>query len=277
MPYSDALKYHEVTFKASHNSYDRDEPTLQQLAFHPEDPSRCGCRGLELDIWRHSDQQERFFTVSHSDPDGGNALSWYLKQLLSWHNNNPAHDVILVTLDIKSTHGDSHTFPNEIDNYLRTYFSPQIIFAPAGLYYDRNISLCENVVRFGWPQMSTLRGHFIFCLSGTEAWKNYYAQEPLSRCCFSDQDFDDDNINATPPRTGNFVFFNTHIWSDHYNTWKVTIPRFKAANMIVRAYEVDGETLWSRAKAAGVSALATNMVSGRSWARVGDSAFDRRL
>ncbi len=103
---TDLLKYNEVTFKASHNSYDRDETTHEQLDFHHEDPSRCGCRGLEFDIWRHSDEKEKFFTVSHTQIlTEGPPLAWYLGLLLSWHLNNPGHDVILITLDIKSHMG----------------------------------------------------------------------------------------------------------------------------------------------------------------------------
>ena len=34
-----ALKYHEVSFKASHNSYDRDEAIHDQLKYHSNNPS----------------------------------------------------------------------------------------------------------------------------------------------------------------------------------------------------------------------------------------------
>ena len=53
------LKYHQASFKGSHNSYDRNEPIHEQLLYHPGDVSRCGCRALEFDIWRHSDDKEK--------------------------------------------------------------------------------------------------------------------------------------------------------------------------------------------------------------------------
>ncbi len=146
------------------------------------------------------------------------------------------------------------------------------------LFRDRERSLCENVIQFGWPQLKLLKDKFIFCLSGTNEWKEFYASGDLfGRLCFSDKDFDDGDKNVQPPSRGNFVFFNTNLYSDKHDVWKVTIPRFGAKNLIVRAYQIDGETLWQNATNAGVSALATDQISGKSWATVGDSAFALRV
>lgn len=49
------MKYNQASYKHSHNSCDRDEDSHETLAFHPNDPGKAGCRGLEYDIWRHSD------------------------------------------------------------------------------------------------------------------------------------------------------------------------------------------------------------------------------
>lgn len=279
MANTDNLPYSEVSFKASHNSYDRDETTHEQLVFHLNDPARCGCRGLELDIWRHSDRVQGFFTVSHTQDFGqeGPPLTYYLGLLLSWHLNNPGHDVVTITIDIKSSHGSYFTFPDEIDNYLREYFYENIIFKPSSVLHTDKYSLCRNVIEYGWPILGDMRDKFIFCLSGTTEWKNYYASLNMhERLCFADQDFDDNDESFVPPSDGNFVFFNTNIFSDHHDTWKVTIPKFKPRHLIVRAYEIDGQQLWDRSLSAGVSILATNEVSGRSWAKVADAPFTQR-
>jgi hypothetical protein len=278
MPGTNNLLYNEVSFKASHNSHDRNEITHEQLLFHERNPSTCGCRGLEFDIWRHSDETERFFTVSHTQVfKEGPPLAWYLGLLLSWHLNNSWHDVILVTIDIKSSHGEVKTFPHEIDQYLKEYFNSHIIFRPSMLFHDKKKSLCENVIEFGWPQLGAMKDKFIFCLSGTDEWKNFYASlDPINRLCFCDKDFDDDDNNVSAPLSGNFIFFNTHVYSNDYNTWKITIPKFKGRNLIVRAYEIDGEGLWHKAQSAGASVLATNKVSGAGWAKVGNSPFALR-
>jgi len=49
------MKYNQASYKQSHNSYDRDEDSHETLLFHPDNPGNAGCRGLEYDIWRHSD------------------------------------------------------------------------------------------------------------------------------------------------------------------------------------------------------------------------------
>ena len=68
------MKYHEVSFKQSHNSYERKEDPHVTLTFHSQDPGNAGCRGLEYDIWRHSDatggKSVGYFTVAHTIPGG---------------------------------------------------------------------------------------------------------------------------------------------------------------------------------------------------------------
>lgn len=44
------LPYHESCFKASHNSYERDEDLHEQLRWNASQPAQGGCRGLELGL-----------------------------------------------------------------------------------------------------------------------------------------------------------------------------------------------------------------------------------
>lgn len=270
------MKYHEVSFKVSHNSFDRDESIHEQLQFFSNDPSRCGCRGLEFDIWRHTGQKEKLFTVHHTLPFAGHPLAHYLGLLLSFHFNNPNHDPILVTLDIKSS-GNKLPFPNQIDSYLRDFFNRALLFTPAELFQIPGVSLCENVIRFGWPDTQAMKGKFIFCLSGNKDWKKFYAASNItSRLCFSDKDVDDDDPNIFIPVRGNIVFFNMHIWSANFPVWKNTLPLFLRRNLITRVYEVNKEPLWNKALHAAASAIATDQVSGKPWAKVGNTAFVKR-
>lgn len=271
------MKYHEVSLKASHNSYERNESIHEQLRFFASDPSRCGCRGLEFDIWRHSNETERFFTVSHSNPSGGYPLAYYLGLLLSFNISQPQHDPIFVTIDIKSSNGSIQNLPQEIDSYFRRFFSEALIFKPSQLFFNRRLSLCENVIQNGWPDTSAMKGKFIFCLSGTKSWKTFYANSGIrDRLCFSDMDIDDDNSNPFVPAKGNIVIFNMHIWTDNFNTWKNTLPLYFNRNLLTRVYEADGEALWNKAQTRSASIIATNKVSGKSWAKVGSTAFAKR-
>jgi hypothetical protein len=97
--------------------------------------------GLEFDIWRHSSATERFFTVSHSSPNGGYPFAYYLGLLLSHHFNHPSHDVILVTIDIKSSSGSMQSLPQEIDGYITEYFNKDLLFTPGMVFRNPGVSL----------------------------------------------------------------------------------------------------------------------------------------
>jgi hypothetical protein len=271
------MKYHEVSFKASHNSFERVEPIDEQLTFFPGNPSRGGCRAVEFDIWRHSGAKEKLFTVHHWNPWGGYPLAHYLGLLLSFHLNDPNHDPILVTIDIKSSSGPTGPFPKEIDGYIRRFFNKGLVFAPGELIKIPGVSLCENVVRFGWPDVKTMRGKFIFCLSGTPGWKAAYVSSTLAnKLCFVDKDVYDDDPNPIVPIRGDFVFFNMNIFSSNFPIWKNTLPLFLKKNLITRVYEANKQFLWDKSLHAATSAIATDHVSGKSWAKVGNSPFVKR-
>jgi len=273
-------RWHTCRFKASHNSYDRDEDLHEQLRFDHAQPWQGGCRGLELDIWRHSDASHGtslgYFTVAHSTP-GTIPLANHLGHLLSYHANEPRHDPVLVTLDIKSSGGSAAPFPAEIDAYLGEWFDRALVFRPSDLRgRARRASLIEVVRASGWPTIDALRGRFVFVLSGTEAWKRRYAQTTTAASlCFADADVDDDRAyDVLAPRLpSDRVFLNMHLWSAHFAVWKESVPRLRVDGYVVRGYELNSSAIWGKAIAAGVNALATNMVRGRTWAHVGATPF----
>lgn len=273
-------RWNACRFKASHNSYERDEDLHQQLRFDPAKPWQGGCRGLELDIWRHSDASHGtnlgYFTVAHSSP-GDVPLANYLGHLLSFHANEPDHDPVLVTLDIKSSQGSAAAFPGEIDAYLGEWFDRTLVYRPADLRgRSRRGTLIDVVRASGWPTIDALRGRFVFVLSGTETWKRRYAETTTNAMlCFADADVDDDQpyeaLAATLPT--NRVFLNMHLFSADFAVWKQSVPKLRADGYVVRGYVLDASAIWSKAIAAGLNALATDMVRGRTWAHVGGAAF----
>ena len=133
---------------------------MEQLIFYPPTPSKCGCRGLELDIWRHSSgtMNPGFFTVGHTIFDNNTDLSVYLSQILEWHNSNKNHDLVWVMIDIKSSDGDSSTFLQEIDDYLNDYFGKDLIANPKLVFPDfvDGLYLSDLVAENGWPLLGTL-------------------------------------------------------------------------------------------------------------------------
>ena len=278
---SDSTTYDQIIFKASHNSYDRDETLSEQLTFDATDPSNCGCLALELDIWRHTSPyvpyesiDAGFFTVNHLTP-GDTTLSSYLDQILLWHHDHSTHNAVLITLDIKSSNEGYDNFQDQIDTYLKCYFDETLIFKPNKLMHSSHLDLCENVIHSGWPALtsSELKGKFIFCLSGNSEWKSEYARTNLSiRYCFSDEDKSDSDAEVHPPTSGNIVFFNFHIYDKNRSVWMNTIPPFAANKLITRTYLSDDDTMWTNCIKANVSAIATNKISGESWCKLSDDS-----
>lgn len=269
------LTFGNITFKASHNSYERDESLADQLTFNASKPYNGGCMALEFDIWRHSEHDADdadFFTVSHVTP-GSTTLKHYLDEILDWHNDNPDHNVRLITLDIKSSHGGYDHFHDSIDTYLKTFFGADLIFQPNALLEDSDKSLCENVIENGWPKLDDLTGKFIFCLSGNKDWKSEYARTDLEeRICFSDLDKSDKDDEVSPPTSGDIVFFNFHIYNSHRGVWMNTLPPFAEVNLITRAYVADSDTNWRNCIYAKVSAIATNKICDHDWCKVNDDS-----
>ena len=269
------MKYHEVSFKQSHNSYDRDEDSHVTLTFHSDDLGNAGCRGLEYDIWRHSDatggKSVGYFTVAHTG-GGGPPFASYLGYLLSWHLANPRHDVIFVTVDIKSSGGSKEVFPDEIDTYMREWFNEKLVFTPRHLS-PLSDDFVAYVKKNGWPEVDSLRGRFIFCLSGNNDWKSFYAKtNARRRLCFADADFDDSK-RATVPTRGQRIIYSSNLYTSNAGTWQKSIGSLRAANLIIRGYVLNGEGLWGKAKAGKLNLFATDKVTGHGWAHVGATPF----
>jgi hypothetical protein len=273
----DDYRYNELAFKASHNSYQRDEDIHEQLQWNEHQQYDGGCRGLEIDITRHSDSSNgtslHYFQVSHEKGGSGQPLADYLGYLLSWHLANTDHDPVFVDLDIKSEEGSVEKFPGEIDTYLTEWFSRPLLYTPGDILTDPALDLVGTVQKDGWPTFGDLRGKFLFCLSGTDAWKQFYAEkDPTIRLCFADVDVKD-TAETNPIHKGNRAIANVHLYSDDYSHWKKLVPSLREAALLVRGYVLNSDSLWDKAQGAGVNILATDKVSDYDWARVGNAPF----
>lgn len=265
MDHYQTLRYNQAAFKTSHNSYDRDESLNEQLQFYQSsaDYYNCGCRGIELDIWRHSQSNPdsaHWFTVNHLT-NGGDDLSSYLMQLQEWHQQNPNHDIVEVILDIKSSGGDASTFPEEIDRYLTNFMGRNLILSPGDLFSGIDGHNLSNLVKAqGWPALSAMTGKFLFCLSGTEEWKKLYSETaPAARLCFADAT-DPNQLKAPSSR----VIYNVKSGKSDPHT----VRDLLSGNILIRVYDVDSEKDWQQARQIGANILATNKVSDHHWAAV---------
>lgn len=262
--------YQSLIFKASHNSYDvkqdgKPVSLEKQLYFDSTNPSNYGCRGVELDIWRHSDDPmtESFFQVSHRNT-GDTPLSAYLNELKTWSNTNKDHDVVWITIDVKSKHGDAGSFPDELDTYLTKYFDTSLIASSKILFpnfKNDTQKLSDVVAKDGWPTLDQLLNKFIICISGnsTDFKKAYYHQFPTKRLCLVDSD-DFDQLNQSNSR----VVYNRKSGDVEASKCKTLISQ----NMIIRIYDVDSSEDWTKATNLGANILATNDLTGYTWAKV---------
>lgn len=272
---ADSWRYGQVSFKASHNSYERDEqPITEQLRWSGQNPHQAGCRGLEIDIAKA--RQLWVWSVQHSDDYSGavdRQFTEYLTHLRRWSDLHPRHDVITVTIDLKSRTRDTRQFPRYFDMVIAEYLGEERLFTPHELRAS-NPNLVAAAMRDGWPTLGELRGKFILCLSGEhEETKRWYAGGQR-RLCFVDQRVRSGDGNPSTG-AGSVVFFyldagDSWAW-DRLLRWFATQRGF-----VTRAYGLNSEGIWNKAKAAEANILSTDKVRNHPWAKVASSQPFRR-
>jgi Phosphoinositide phospholipase C, Ca2+-dependent len=267
----DSRLFHAVKFKASHNSYERDErPVTEQLVWNGSQPHQGGCRGLELDL---RESPNLWSWSVHHDEYQGRAdaqLTEYLRHLRTWSVFNGRHDVITITLDLKARARDRRQFPRYLDVTIEELLGRERLFTPAELRGSAS-SLVAGAMATGWPSLEELRGRFILVLSGDEPTKASYASSSRHRLCFADR-----RVGEHDPlpslKSGDRVFFNLNATEDW--TWTDRMEWFaQQPGLLTRAYVANSADLWERLLAADVNILSTDKVRNHSWARVGDQPF----
>jgi hypothetical protein len=272
MPASlDSKRYNEVRFKASHNSYDRDEqPCTSQLLALGKKTSEGRCRGLELDL--HQAPAQWSWCVDHTvyRSDADDQLSEYLLQLRDFSDHYAGHDVVTVTLDLKHQASDIAAFPWRIDAYIDRYLGREKLFTPGELQ-GKQPDLVRGAQVNKWPSLADLRGKFVFCLSGNEKTKARYARGGKARLCFADQSIGDPAKFVYKPE-GRRIFLNCDVrkpmdWQ-RVRKW-MTVQR----GLVVRGYVINDELLWKKSEKTGLNILATDKVCKYPWASVGKRPF----
>lgn len=260
-----SLRYNQVSFKASHNSYDRDETLVEQLHWNSSQPWQGGCRGLELDINQSSSGNQ--WSVGHVGGYSSNErqLSQFLNELRVWSEGDPDHDVVTLYLDLKEVHAG---FEDGLDSYVRQYLG-RPIYRPVDLMGSQP-TLADGARVNGWPTLNGLRGKFIVVISGDSDAKTAYADKnPRERLCFADKDRDQDEAPSSSTR----VFFNYHVWEADEDEWgPVFRGQVNNPASICRGYVIDEGDFWRNVLDAGCNILATNRVRNNDWAKVSSSA-----
>ncbi len=264
------LHYNEVSMKASHNSYQRDERLIDQIVWNDEVYYNNGCRSIELDISQSCCNNDWSVGHKYEYDIHYRQLSQFLSELSVWSRNNPGHDVITVFLDLKHV---ENGFPEALDLYIRDHLDIGLgseVFTPGELMGVES-SLRIGALANGWPTLGELKGKFIICLTGDKNAKSFYARtSPSVRLCFADMDADPGSV----PDSEYHVFFNFHLYTDEMKKWKPVLRECAFDNAaVVRAYVLNNGKLWYNALVSGCNILATDKVSHYEWARVGDYPF----
>ena len=274
-----SLRYNEVSMKAAHNSYERNERFIDQLSWDafPGQNFQCGCGGLELDIAQSDDGED--WSVGHGKAyeKDRRQLSGYLSDLTAYSRAHPGHDVITLHLDLK--HVATDDFPEKLDAYIRARLLTHI-YTPGKLMGSAQ-SLPEGAREHGWPTIEQLAGHILICLTGdglakgskTQAKEKYAETQPKDRLCFADKDCD----AGESPSDAHRVFFNYHIFHSARDKWMGTFrDAASRKDTILRAYEADSPENWLDALESGCNLLATNKIRNATWAAVGNQRFVKR-
>lgn len=267
----DRRPFQLVKFKASHNSYERDErPVTEQLTWSNRQPHQAGCRGLELDLQESPNLWS--WSVHHDEYQGRADAQFveHLRHLRTWSHFAPLHDVITITLDLKAQARNRRQFPRYLDATIDEFLGRELLFTPAELMGSAP-SLVAGAMASGWPALDDLRGRFVIVLSGDEPTKAHYAGSGRNRLCFADL-----RLSAGDPRPslteGDRVFFNLNATEDW--AWNEVLRWFaEQPGFITRAYVANSADLWNRLLAADVNILSTDKVRNHPWAQVGAQPF----
>jgi Phosphoinositide phospholipase C, Ca2+-dependent len=266
-PATHPASYHEVAFKASHNSYARKEqPITEQIPFDRAEPEQAGCRGLELDI--APSETVRRWSVAHSSKYKPEApqLRRCLRHLSQWSDNNPGHDVITLTLDIKRVPAELGRFPRLLDDYIARDLDPAMLFSPSELLGDHDTLL--EAIPGSWPTLGDLTGRFVICLSGAETAKKRYAESSPDRLCFADRKISPNR--ELPMRDLEWrVFLNIDMgaWLPRLDKLRDIATQYP---FVKRAYFVNEEPRWNAARSARLNIIATDKIRQFEWAKISD-------
>ena len=268
---SDSRQFDEVQFKASHNSFERDEkPITEQLTWSDAQPHQGGCRGLELDL---RESPNLWSWSVHHDEYQGRAdlqLGEYLRHLRTWSQLHPGHDVITITVDLKERARNRRQFPRYLDATIDEFLGRDRLFTPPDLRGGGD-TLVAGATATGWPTLDELRGRFVLCLSGDEATKATYTRTGRDRLCFADR-----RMRESDPlpdgSDDDRVFFNFNVTEDW--AWDQRLRWCsEQRGLVTRAYVANSADLWRRVVAAGTNIVTTDKVRNHRWAHVGDEPF----
>ena len=250
-PPAPVLRYRDVQQKASHNSYDRTEPLVDQLVYDR-------VRTLELDVW--PDAAAGAWNVRHDSGGSSScgALTTCLRQLAGFHKATVGHEPVTVWIESKSSSWGTGHGPAEFDAAITAAVGRSAIFTPADL-----LAACPGATTlYGaisgtchWPAVADLHDKFLFVINGSDA--PYAASAPSGRLAFVAQE---GSLSTPAAKSGNNVFVNLEYGARTSATPSV-VAADHAAGFITRTWVTDDASSWNTTIGWGTNQPATNEIN----------------
>ena len=263
------IPYNQVTLKTIHNSYQRDEPILDQMLYD-------NVRSVEVDIHKGkgADAPAGKWWVYHidaptQDHSSCKFLDDCLATLAAFHKAMPDHEVVTLYVDFKDDWITGH-MPADFDKRLSDALGRENIAAPADF-----ISACPGAANLRaavtgtckFPSLGSLRGKFIIAGTGGSGCdanshvSKYGGAKPSDRLAFMSADLDGDCPLAEYDKHPDIVFLNMKL-DDRGQAQAV-----RDKGLIGRIYTgglnggLDSQDDFNSAKTAGAQHLATDKVN----------------
>ena len=205
---ADGVKYNEVAFIGTHNSYQKQSVPARQKLFRDAstvtfglvkaekaeffsdtltDQFNLGIRSIEIDVETVVENGEARFVCTHA-PVVDMTTTCYdftlaLKEIKLWSDANPNHLPITVIIEPKKVFIPEKNmrlfnckYANELGRQAREIFGDTLI-TPADMLGEYN-SFKEMREADGWMTLSETRGHVMILLHDTTATEDYIKQDP---------------------------------------------------------------------------------------------------
>ncbi len=263
------VRYGQLVATSVHNSYDRDEPIFDQLAFHR-------IRSVEVDL--HDGKTLRptldfDWYVYHADAPGFRSTSCdrfsdCLDEIAAFERAVPKHEVLTVFVDLKDDLAGTHD-AKALDALIAarigpSVFRPSDLGAACGGAKDLRGAVTGSCA---WPTLDALRGRTLFVLTGGSSCDGqgklaaYAGATGLSPVAFIAPSIEDACPYSAYAAQKNVVFYNMDL--PHAGA----AAQVRSAGFVGRVYKgglgggLDAQVDWDEAKADGAHLLATNKVN----------------
>lgn len=204
---SDGVKYNEVSFLGTHNSYQKECVLARQKLFRDAstvtfglvkaekakfsadyltDQLNLGVRSVELDVETVVSDGKTSFVCSHApvldSPTHCYDFALALKEIKLWSDANPNHLPVTIIIEPKKVFIPdknmryfSCAYANELGEQAKLTFGDTLI-TPADMMGNHS-SLKEMREADGWMTLSETRGHVMLLLHDTTVTDKYIAQD----------------------------------------------------------------------------------------------------